>query len=73
MFSVFCLRPVVVRLHKTLYRKPQGLAGPSSVEVLEDVVDFNLCWALTSAGNITGLMFLSFRKAGVPWRTVGQV
>lgn len=46
MTSVLCLNPVVVRLNEPLYRMPQGLAGPSSVQVLHEVVeDFSAFWA----------------------------
>ena len=52
--------------------KAQGQAGPHFAQVLQDVVeDFHPFGAQIPSEEVTHL-FLSFRKADVPWRTVGQ-
>ena len=53
--------------------KPQDQAGPHFAQVLQDVVgDFHPFGAQIPSEEVTHLIFLSFRKADVPWRTVGQ-
>ena len=50
--------------------KAQGQAGLLFAQVLQDVLeDFSRCWHRPPE---QVLIFLSFRKADVPWRTVGQ-
>lgn len=62
---------VAIRLNEPPYVKPWDPPAPS-IQVLQEV-EVSPCWAPTVDGKITCLMFLSSRKADVPWRTVGQV